>query len=496
VEPARRVSFACLGSIEGARLSAPNLVFVFPDQMRGTAMGFVGREPVVTPHLDRFASQSLVLSSVASTFPVCSPYRAMFMTGQYAHRNGVLGNCQSRNAPYRTELRTDARCWSDVLRDQGYSLGYIGKWHLDVPHPPYIDTANNRGDTKWNEWCPPHRRHGFDFWHAYGTYDGHLRPMYWDTTAPREGFRYVDQWGPEYEADLAIRYLTNEGGNYRKSDQPFALVVSMNPPHTPYKAHPPRYLEPYAGQSDEDLVAGRGSVPPVGTPMGDHYRRHIRDYYASITGVDEQFGRILSAINSAGLADDTLVVFTSDHGDCLGAHGHGTKSIWWEESMHVPFIVRLPGRLRAGTDDLLLSTPDIYPTLLGLMGLGNAIPPEVMGCNYAPVLQGVGGPRPRSQLYQWLAPVNPAAGARGVRTHRHTLVLTQDAAKIGSLFRSPDYADVGERAFLFDRERDPWQLHDIAPEQPDLVQALIEQELRPWLTKAEDPFVHPCLGNA
>jgi hypothetical protein len=95
----------------------------------------------------------------------------------------------------------------------------------------------------WNEWCAPERRHGFDFWYSYGTMDEHLRPMYWTTDAPRDGAARVDAWGPEHEADVVIRYLENEGGAYRDPARPFALAVSFNPPHNPYKQVPERYRE-------------------------------------------------------------------------------------------------------------------------------------------------------------------------------------------------------------------------------------------------------------
>ena len=142
----------------------PNLVIVFPDQMRGQAIGAAGEDPVVTPNLDAFAKESLYLPHAVSNYPVCSPFRAMLMTGQYPHASGVKNNCLSRTTPYNCELPRNARCWSDVLSDKDYSLGYIGKWHLDSPRPPYVDCKNNRGKDKWNEWCSPDRRHGFDFW--------------------------------------------------------------------------------------------------------------------------------------------------------------------------------------------------------------------------------------------------------------------------------------------------------------------------------------------
>ena len=467
----------------------PNLVFVFPDQMRGSAMGFRGQEPVHTPNLDAFAGEGRVLCEAVSTYPVCSPYRAMLMTGQFPHRNHVLGNCTNRTEPYGNELDENTTCWSDVLAEQGYSLGYIGKWHLDSPRPPYIDTTNNRGEVKWNEWCPPHRRHGFDFWYAYGTYDMHMRPMYWAGDADRQGYHYVYQWGPEHEADTAIRYLQNDHNQYRDPDKPFALVVSMNPPHGPYDAHPDDYFVPYADMTDEQLCT-RPDIPPAGTEWGDHFRKHARDYYASITGVDEQFGRILKALDDQHLAGNTLVIFTSDHGDCIGIHEHPAKSIWWEAAYHVPFIARFPGRLQQGHDDLLINTPDIYPTMLGLLGLAEHIPPSVMGTNHAQALTGESDNRPTSQLYQWPSVPHPEAGVRGVRTHRWKLAVRGSALSDTDIGKT-ESLDRFDGVHLYDREADPYELNNLAREKPQIIRELVENELKPWLKRSEDPFQVP-----
>ena len=244
--------------------ASPNLVIVYPDQMRGQAMGFLGQEPVRTPRLDRFASESLVLTHAAANFPICSPSRAMLFSGKYPHSNGVLNNCNTESAKYGYELKTEEVCWSDILRESGYELGYIGKWHLDNPHEPYIDCHNNKGPKKWNEWCPPERRHGFHYWYAYGTYDLHLRPMYWDTNSKRDEFFYVDQWGPEHEADKAIEYIQNRSGKLRDAAKPFALVVAMNPPHSPYSQVPEKYREVYRNTPIEELTK-RSDIPAEGT---------------------------------------------------------------------------------------------------------------------------------------------------------------------------------------------------------------------------------------
>jgi arylsulfatase A-like enzyme len=451
----------------------PNLLIVFPDQMRAHAMGFMKQDPVITPNLDRFAEQSLVLTQAVSNYPVCSPYRAMLMTGMYPHRNGVWSNCTSHSEPFGCELNKNHRCWSDVLKANGYSLGYIGKWHLESPRFPYIDCANNRGNTKWNEWCPPDRRHGFDFWYSYNTYDYHLRPLYWNTQAGRNEFQYVDQWGPEHEADLAIRYIRNDRNRYRDPDRPFALVVSMNPPHTPYHLLPPRYLEYYKNKSDQDLI-NRNNILP-GSSGEKIARQHIRNYFAMVTGVDDQFGRILAALNQADLDQHTIVLFTSDHGNCIGSHNQATKNVHFEESMRIPFLIRWPEKIKPRRDDLLFSVPDTCPTILGLMNLDKEIPPSVQGNNYAELFRTGKGDRPGSQIYLWAPVGKPQFGRRGIRTHWYTMVIE----------KKPDRPP---RTVLHDNRSDPYQLKNIAPDHPQIVRKLTG-ELTDWLNRLDDPWM-------
>ena len=437
-------------------------------------MGFLNEEPVITPNLDRFSRESLVLTQAASNYPVCSPYRAMMMSGKYPHSNGVLANCNSKGTKYGYELRQTDECWSDVLKKRGYSLGYIGKWHLEAPRPPYVESYNNSTNFAWNEWCPPERRHGFDLWHSYNTFDRHMTPEYWSTEMSRDERLVVRRWGPEHETDLAIRYIRNDGGKLRDAEKPFAMVVSMNPPHTPYNLVPDSYVDRYSDTTLEDLTK-RPNIPPADSRWGKHYRKHIRNYFSMITGVDEQFGRILKALEESGQSENTIVVFTSDHGDCVGIHDHVTKNVHWEESMRVPFLVRWPGRIKPRQDDLLISTPDIYPTILELMGHQNHVPREVQGVSHARLFRTGEGPRPSSQLYLWLPDGNPELGRRGVRTHEHTLMIETSV-------------DGPTQRVLHDNVKDPYQMKNIAERDSKTVNHLVNQELKPWLEENGDPW--------
>ena len=453
----------------------PNLLIVFPDQWRGSALGFLGKEPVITPRLDKFAEESVVLPQAASNYPVCSPYRAMLLTGKYPLKNHVTNNCMSRSAVFGNELQQSDTTWSDILHAEGYNLGYIGKWHLEAPKEPYINCLNNKGKVKWNEWTPPERRHGFDFWYAYNTYDDHTRPLYWDTHAGRNEFHYVDQWGPEHEADLAIEFLKNKGGKYRKHNKPFALVVSMNPPHTPYEKVPQKYVDMYHDM-DTTLLYGRPDIPPAGTKWGDYYRKNIKNYYAMITGVDEQFGRILDALTEEGLDENTIVLFTSDHGNCLGIHELVTKNNPYEESMRIPFLLRWKGQLEPRIEeDFYISVPDIQPTLMQLMGFGEKIPPGVQGKSYARYFLTGEGEIPDSQLYFKMYDGSAYNGKRGIRTPEYKLVLEkQDGAFIDTL--------------LFDLTEDPYEMNNMALLNPDIVNMLVQKEIKPKLKKIGDPF--------
>lgn len=459
---------------------APNLLVIFPDQWRAQAMGFMKEDPVITPNIDKLAAQSVVFTEAVANYPLCSPMRAMFLTGQYPFQNGVYENCMSNetDAIYDIELDSDQKCWSDVLKQQGYSQGYIGKWHLDKPQQPYIDCLNNKGKNKWNEWTPPERRHGFDYWYAYNTYDYHLRPMYWTTKAGREDFHYVDQWSPVREADMAINYLENTGGQYRDPSKPFSLVVAMNPPHDDgegyYEEVPPKYLEYYKGKTFEDLAI-RPNARDENGDWTEWAKGHIKNYFAMITGVDDQIGRILQSLEQQGLADNTIVLMVADHGDLLGSHDTRGKELHYEESMRIPLMIRWPQKLNPRKEGLMISIPDIYPTILTLMGYPDAIPQEVTGNDFSEYLLARKGNTPSSQLYMRVKDRRePDKGLRGVRTKRYTMAIDNGHYFFDSIV-------------LHDNLSDPYQLKNIAAQRPEVVDSL-KTILKDWLMTTNDPF--------
>ncbi len=249
---------------------------------------------MLTPNLDRLAQDSLVLTDAVSNCPLCSPFRAMLMTGTYPPASGVTENCSTLPEAASSYLRPGARCISDVLAEVGYDLGYIGKWHLDRP-------SHRRGGRThagtWDTYTPPSRRHGFSFWYAYGIHDNHLAPHYWIGDAPEDRPTTVQAWSPEHEANVAIAYLRDREGRWRREGHPFALFVAMNPPHPPWDLVPDRYLARYRHLGPEDLLVRPNVDLGARGPEVAAARKFVSSYFAAITGVDEQVGRILRCLD-------------------------------------------------------------------------------------------------------------------------------------------------------------------------------------------------------
>ena len=455
-------------------MNHPNLLVVLADQFRASAIGALGQDPTHTPALDRLALEGRVLTHAVSTHPVCSPARAMMLTGQYPQGNGVPFNCNSATAVDGVGLRPEARCWSDVLADEGYRTGYIGKWHLNPPNAADEQFGEGRRDDGkvWDAWTPPRERHGFSFWYSHGCCDQHFDPHYWRTGAPRTSPVRVHQWSAEHETDVAIDFLRVAAWSL-DAPRPFALMVSINPPHQPFEQVPDRYRPAYADLTPAQLLT-RPNVD-LDSETGREAARIAPDYFAAVTGVDEQIGRLLHELDLLGLADDTVVVFTSDHGMQLGSQDLLYKNVPFEESVRVPFVARWPGHVLPGADDLLLSSVDVAPTLLGLLGLGQQIPDAVEGMDCSAALLGVeGAPRPATALYLGPSPSPGDPDVRGLRTATHKLVVELHGGSVLSLR-------------LTDLVADPYEQRDVAQWHPELVSDLLD-ELACRLEGAADPW--------
>ncbi|RKD99795.1 sulfatase family protein [Marinifilum flexuosum] len=462
------------------KVKKPNLLFIFPDQYRKQAMGFMKQDPVLTPNIDKLANDGVVFSNAVSNHPLCSPYRGMMLTGKYPLSNGVLSNCHSGRTEFGNFLKPDDVCFSDVLSNNGYDAAYVGKWHLDGP------TATKKGEAKvWDSYCKPGKhRHGFNFWYSYGADDNHLTPHYWINDAGEDQAQYFKQWSPEHEAEVVEKYLENAGDKFRNDDKPFAMFWAINPPHHPFNLVPEKYKERFEGKTEKDVLNRPNVQYTDNREMGDKgfgdmfVEKRIDqsiDYFSMCEGVDLQIGKILKTLKEQGLDENTIVIFTSDHGEMLGSQGMMHKNIWFSEAYDIPFIIRWPKKIKPGTDDLLMSVPDVMPTLLGLMGMSDDIPSEVEGKDYSGIFRNEKVDRPEAALYFFAKPEDDTEKRRGVKTHTHTYVIAYD--------------NKGEKHhFLYDDVNDPYQMENIYGENTELEQDLTEK-LREILIRTNDPFV-------
>jgi arylsulfatase A-like enzyme len=211
--------------------------------------------------------------------------------------------------------------------------------------------------------------------------------------------------------------------------------------------------------------------------MGDAYRRDIREYYAAITGDDEQISRILTTLNKQGLSDNTIVLFIADHGDCLGKHDEITKNNLYEESLRVPFILYWKGHIQPGIDNkCLMSYPDIYPTLIDMMGLKSKIPSSVQGTSRASYLLKKDNKYPTLQYFMGNIHVpDSTSGFRGVRTQQYKLVYQREKGRT-----------IGK--YLYDIKSDRFEMHNLYGEMPGVTDSL-KTQLIAWLQKTKDPFL-------
>ena len=433
----------------------PNLVFVFSDQMRGMDMNCAGNAQVHTPNMDRLAGQGTRLTHCYANAPVCTPCRGMLLTGNYPLTNKVLGN----DLP----IPEDAVSIGDRLQNAGYRTGYVGKWHLDgVPRDRFTP--------------PGPRRQGFEYWAAWNCSHNYKNAfVFRDEPEPIA----LDKFEPEAQTDYTLDFLEAD------DDRPFAMFLSWGPPHDPYFMVPERYMAQY----DPDAIELRPNVPEDADPDNPERPINPRDrelgikgmlaaYYAHITALDEQLGRIMDKLEETGQADNTIVIYTSDHGDMLWSQGMTKKQQPWEESVNIPFLIRWPGHIAAGTvSDMLFSVADMAPTLEGLMGIQQDPPME--GRDLSRALLGGDVETPDSVFLVNLVTSDEAITQgltewRGIRTARHTYARYRD----------------GTPWVLYDNEADPYQLHNLAqsPGHAELLEEC-EAKLQDWLDRTGDAFL-------
>jgi arylsulfatase A-like enzyme len=449
----RRTFLQTVGSAvvaAAANQRRPNVVFVLADQWRAQAFGYTGDPNAYTPAIDKLASESVSFANAVSGFPVCSPYRASLMTGQYAVKHGLVVNDVS--------LKPNGPTLGETFRKAGYETAYIGKWHI------YGSPDGKFG--RRLAFIPKEARFGFDYWKACECTHNYNRSLYYDGNDPTE--RYWEG----YDAIAQTRDACNFVRQRAKSSDPYFLLLSLGPPHDPYGTAPDMYKAKYADRQ----IHLRPNVPQ---DQVEQATKDLRGYYAHIAALDDCVRQLREVVNQSGAADDTIFLFASDHGDMLQCQGLPRKQFPWDESIRVPFLVSYPRLLHRRKRRLItpIDAPDIMPTLLGLAGI--RVPESVQGTDYSDLLKGSG--KEEAEPYALLnLPVSFSvirrhgfAEYRGVRTPRYTFVRSIHGPWL-----------------LYDNKTDPYQKQNlVGTERYRDLQAKLERMLDKKLKAAGDEFL-------
>ena len=429
---------ACLAAMGLPAFSAeekrPNIVFILTDDQRYDSMSCTGHPYVHTPNMDRLAKEGAIFRNAFVTTALCSPSRGSFLTGKYVHTHGVTDN--------RTMFPTDTQAtFPALLQKAGYETGYFGKWHM---------------------WRQDIKQPGFNRWVALLGQGSYMDPKLNIDGTWTENTGYV--------ADILTRHAVD--WLKQKRDAPFCMYLahkSVHAPFTPAVRHSKLYegAEIPLPPSAKDTMEGKPEVLRLKSPLAkgenfppnpEVFQERIRNYNRTLMGADDSVGRVLKALEEMGELDNTIIIFAGDNGFFQGEHGLGDKRWAYEESVRIPFLVRFPKMLRAGSaiDEMVLNI-DLAPTLLDLAGA--PIPPDMQGRSWKPLLQGKHPKWREDFLYEYFIDAEfPKAVPviKGVRTARWKYITY------------PEINDVEE---LYDLKNDPAEMHNLAqnPKRADVL---------------------------
>jgi len=461
---------SCVTLAQTARAKTrPNIIFIMADDHASHALSCYGSKINTTPNLDRLAKEGMLFKNCFCTNSICAPSRAVILTGKYSHINGVIDN--------RVKFDPTQQTFPKLLQKAGYETAMIGKWHLKTDPT------------------------GFDYWNILPGQGRYYNPILIEMGQRKKYTGYVT----DIITDHALNWLKS-----RKSDKPFCLMFHQKAPHREWEPGP-KYLKLYDGieipepetlfddysnrgraakeqdmtikktlnARDLKLVAPKNLTPeqrkawdaaynPKNKAFEQanlqgkdlirwKYQRYIKDYLRCIASVDENVGRILNYLDETGLAENTIVIYTSDQGFYLGDHGWFDKRFMYEESLRMPLLVRYPKEIkpRSVNDNIVLNL-DFAPTFLDFAGV--PIPKDMQGRSIRPLLQGKTPPDWRTSMYYHYyeyPAVHSVKRHYGIRTKRYKLIhfyydidewelydLQKDPHELNNVYNDPTYADV------------------------------------------------------
>lgn len=469
--------------------SKPNFLFIMAEGTPLNALSCYGSRRMLTPNIDKLASEGMKLENGFCTNALCSPSRATLLTGKYSNMNGMPGNAAGPSSRATNNLFNGSQVtFPKLLKEHGYSTGIVGKWHL--------------GSTPT----------GFDYWKIrLGVSGPYYNPVFYekpergnDEEKNRDYTKYGTKkqykgYATDITADLAIEGM-------KKFKEPFCMIFSPVNDHSNFE--PPdkykhiyddkRIMEPgtfwddYSNRSAaakeahmriadmadfqfyDDIPKHRPKNLTYKQRQQWNYQHFIKNFMGTMHSLDDNVGRLMKFLDDSGLRDNTIVIYTCDHGFFLGEHGWFDKRFMYEEAIRVPWIIRYPGEIKAGSlNNSLALNIDNAPTVLDLAGI--PIPKEIQGESLKPLFEGKTPESWRKTMYyhyyEW-GPPHWVVPNYGIRTDRYSLI---------------DYYTINEWE-LFDRKNDPDQMESLFemggyktnPSYEDLVPNLVAQlkELR------------------
>jgi arylsulfatase A-like enzyme len=444
----------------------PNILYIMSDDHASHAMSCYGSKINTTPNLDRIANDGMRFDNCFCTNSICTPSRAAILTGTYNHINEVT--------TLDTHMDNSLPTFVKDLQASGYQTGMFGKWHLGTG--------------------AKHQPTGFDDWAVLPGQGLYHNPTFIFNNDGEPERRTVNGYVTDIITDMSLDFMKN-----RDDDKPFFVMCHHKAPHRhwePDEKHAHMYLNEDIPEPETlyDTYENRASAAEAAEMrMGVHmqpldtkteiphdlpemelrkwaYQRYIKDYLRVVASIDDNVGRLLDYLDAEGLTENTIVVYTSDQGFFLGDHGWYDKRFMYEESLKMPYIMRYPKQIEAGTvcDDMVLNV-DFAPTYLELAGLD--APDHYQGASFAPLLNGEKPDDWQTSMYYryWMHKTHHNVYAHyGIRTMRYKLIYYYADAlgQLGSIDET--YEPEWE---LFDLETDPYEMNNVFhdPAYADLV---------------------------
>jgi choline-sulfatase len=469
-----------------------NIIFIMSDDHAAHAISAYGSRVNQTPQLDRIAKEGMRMDAVYCTNSICSPSRASILTGTYSHMNGV--------SSIWTEMDYRVPTFVDVLHDAGYKTAMFGKWHL--------------GETGVSQ------PRGFDEWKIFPGQGDYVNPEMID----ENGTSVVEGYATDIVTDLSIDWLEGLGG-----DEPFCMMVHHKAPHRPWipdEKHAHLYADGSIPEPEtffDDNATRSKAVQAVHMTIADDmggddlkidmpaelrgpenrearmrwkYQIYMRDYLQCIQSIDDNVGRLLDHLEERGLAENTLVVYTSDQGFFLGDHGWFDKRLMYDQSLQMPMLLRWPAAIEAGTrSEAIITNVDFAATFLDVCGIepDEALPTS-QGRSFLPLLRGEQiADWPDAMYYRYWEhddPIHAAPAHYGIRTDSHKLIYYYGAGL--------DVPGASDHVFepeweLYDLSADPEEMRNVAD---DPAYAQVKKDLELKLAEyqrrySDEPYVGP-----